>query len=158
MQLLDAARDTYRPALVAEVPLELAHDGGRSERRELKTAIGFEALHRLQEPDERDLTEIVEWLAAVGEPAREEVGETHVVLDEVIAKRAVPGAPILDETRFDLRSVGSLGPVARVAVGVRFDRAHWRLANRPVTISDEAPRPRFTATKPTSSPCAWISW
>ena len=60
MQLLHPAGHAHRPPAVAEVALELADDGGRRERRELEAAIGFEALDRLEQADERDLAQIVE--------------------------------------------------------------------------------------------------
>jgi hypothetical protein len=68
VQLLHATGHAHGPPAVAEVPLELAGDGRRRERRELQPAIGLEPLDRLEEPDERDLAQVVRGLTAVREP------------------------------------------------------------------------------------------
>ena len=103
--------------LVAEVALELAHDGRRRERGELQPAVGFEALDRLQQADERDLAEVVERLAPVREAPCEELGEPHVLLDELVAEHAVAGSPVLDEASL------CAGAVARSSLAPVLDRA-----------------------------------
>ena len=60
-----------------------------------------EALDRLQQADQRDLAEVVERLAAVREPPGEELGEAHVLLDELVAQRAVTCPAVLDESPVD---------------------------------------------------------
>ena len=102
MELLDPTRHAHRPSLVAEVPLQLSDDRRRRERRELQAAFGLEALDGLQQTDERDLAQIVERLAAMLEPSREELGEPHVGFDELVAQIAVVGAAVLREPRVEL--------------------------------------------------------
>ena len=68
-QLLEPARHPDRPALVAEVALDLADDRRRGVRRELHAALGVEPVDRLDQADGGDLDEVVERLAAVAEPA-----------------------------------------------------------------------------------------
>src|SRR5439155_13076730 len=66
VQLLQPARNAHRPALVAEVTLDLADDVRRRIRRQLDAALEVEAVDRLDQPDRADLDEIGELLAAVG--------------------------------------------------------------------------------------------
>ena len=77
----------HRPAAVAEVTLQLTGDRRRGERRELQAPVGLEALDRLEQSDQRDLAQVVGRLAAVREAAGEELGEAHVLLDELVAQR-----------------------------------------------------------------------
>ena len=99
MQLLAPAGRTDRPGLVAEVPLQLAFDRGRRERRELEVATGIETLDRLQQTDERNLLQIVELFAAIRETAREMRRETLVGLDQFVPELPLAGTSILDELR-----------------------------------------------------------
>src|SRR6267378_4990544 len=57
VQLLHAARHAYGPALVAEMPLELADDGRRRIGGELETAVGIEAVDCLDQADRCHLHE-----------------------------------------------------------------------------------------------------
>src|SRR5206468_2149918 len=57
--LLGAAVDVEGPRAIAEVALELADDRRHRERGEGEAPIGIEALDRLDEPQARDLEEIV---------------------------------------------------------------------------------------------------
>src|SRR5579884_1460345 len=57
--LLGAAVDMHCPAGVAEVALQLADDRGDRERCEREAAIRIEALDRLDQPQARDLYEVV---------------------------------------------------------------------------------------------------
>ena len=79
--------------------LELTQDRGHRERGELEPAVGLEALDRLQQTDEGDLTQVVERLAAVRKAPRQELGESHVLLDELVPEVAIARAPVLDELR-----------------------------------------------------------
>jgi len=45
-----------------------------------------ETVDRLDQPDGRDLDEVVDRLAAVAEPARQVLGEVEVHLDELVAR------------------------------------------------------------------------
>jgi len=58
VQLLQAARHTHRPALVAEMPLDLTDDVRRRVGGQLDTALQVEAVDRLDEADRADLNEV----------------------------------------------------------------------------------------------------
>ena len=98
VQLLHSPRHPDRPALVAEVALQLADDRRSGERRELEAAFGLEALDRLDEAERCDLDEVVERDAPVGEPPGEMLGETQVGLDQLVANGPLAGAAVVDET------------------------------------------------------------
>ena len=83
---------------------------GRRERRELQPAVGLEALDRLEQSDQRHLAEVVGGLAAVRESSGEELGETHVLLDQLVAQVAVARAAVLGELLVRVSRVGH--PVA----------------------------------------------
>src|SRR5207253_1208631 len=80
VELLQAARHTHRPALVAEVALDLADDVRRRIRRQLDAALEVETVDRLDQSDRADLDEILQLLAAVRVPPRERADERHVLL------------------------------------------------------------------------------
>ena len=81
-QLLEPARHPDRPALVAEVALDLADDRGRGVRRELHAALGVEAVDRLDQADRADLDQVLERLAAVAEAAGAVLDQRQVQVDE----------------------------------------------------------------------------
>src|SRR6185437_15873065 len=89
VQLLQAAWHAHRPALVAEVPLDLADDVRRRIRRQLDTALEIEPIDRLDQADRADLDEILQLLAAIRVPARERAHERHVLLDQLLARMEV---------------------------------------------------------------------
>ena len=89
VQLLEPAGHAHRPALVAEVALDLADDVRRRVGRELDAAVEVEAVDRLDQPDGADLDEIVELLAAVRVATGERADERHVLLDQLLARREV---------------------------------------------------------------------
>src|SRR3954454_4321251 len=89
VQLLQAARDTHRPAAVAEVALDLADDVRRCVRRELDAAREVEAIDCLDQADRPDLHQVVELFAAVAVPACERAHQRHVLLDQLLACRKV---------------------------------------------------------------------
>src|SRR6266516_1546259 len=89
VQLLQAARHADGPALVAEVPLDLADDVRRRVRRQLDAAVDVEAVDRLDQPDRPDLDEVLELLAAVRVAACERAYERHVLLDQLLARLEV---------------------------------------------------------------------
>src|SRR5205823_4239726 len=74
-----------RPALVAEVPLDLADDVRRGVRRQLDAAVEVEAVDRLDEPDGADLDEVLELLAAIRVATRQRPHQRHVLLDQLLA-------------------------------------------------------------------------
>ena len=81
-QLLEPARHPDRPALVAEVALDLADDRRGRVRRELDAAVGVEAVDRLDQADRADLDEVLDRLAAVAEPARAVLDQRQVQVDQ----------------------------------------------------------------------------
>jgi hypothetical protein len=87
--LEQVARRADAPAVVAEVAAHLA--GHRRERvaGERRAMIGVEPVDGLQEPDARDLEEVVEAVAAVGVATRDEAGEAQVAADELLAQLRV---------------------------------------------------------------------
>ena len=85
LELLQPARDPDRPALVAEVPLDLADDRRGRVGRELDPALEVEPVDRLDQPDRRHLDQVVERLAAVAEPAGEVLDQRQVHLDQLVA-------------------------------------------------------------------------
>ena len=110
LELLQPPRHPDRPALVAEVPLDLPHDGRSRIRRELHTAPEVEPVDRLDQPDRGDLDEVVERLAAVAEPPGEVFDQREVQLDQLVADRAALGVVLgqhgeLDEQRSGMRAV-----------------------------------------------------
>ena len=84
VELLEAARNAHRPALVAEVALDLADDVRRRVGRQLDSAVDVEAVDRLDQADAADLDEIVELLAAIGVAAGERADEGQVLLDQLL--------------------------------------------------------------------------
>ena len=91
VQLLHAAGHPHRPALVAEVALELADDGGRGEGGELQAPVRVEAVDRAQQAQRGDLLEVVERHAPVGEAAGEVEREPQVGRHELVADGQVTG-------------------------------------------------------------------
>src|SRR5205085_10364438 len=89
VQLLEAARHAYRPAAVAEVPLDLADDVRRRVRGQLDAAVDVEAVDRLDQADRADLDEVFELLAAVRVAAGERAHERHVLLEQLFARLQV---------------------------------------------------------------------
>lgn len=92
-QLLEAARDADRPALVAEVPFDLADDGGGGVRGELDAALRVEAVHGLDQADGGDLGQIVQRLATVAEAPGQMLDEREVHTDEGVAQFRTLGEP-----------------------------------------------------------------
>src|SRR5436190_6480024 len=85
VELLEPARDAHRPALVAEVALDLADDVRRRVRGQLDAAVDVEAVDRLDQPDRPDLDEVVELFAPVRVAPGERPDERHVLLDQLVA-------------------------------------------------------------------------
>ena len=118
-QLLQVARDAHRPALVAEVTLELAEDGRDGEARERGLAARVEAVDRLQQAERRDLDEVVERLAAALVAARELARERQEALHERLARGGVAAMGALEQ-----RAVGARpGRPAVVVAGICSRRA-----------------------------------
>ena len=59
LEVLDRPWHVDRPAVVAEVALDLADDGRHGERREREPTIGIEPVDRLQQAEGRHLLQVV---------------------------------------------------------------------------------------------------
>ena len=66
VQLLQTAGDPDRPALVAEVALQLADDGRCGVGGELDLTVRVEPVDRLHQADRSDLHEILNWEGCYG--------------------------------------------------------------------------------------------
>ena len=126
-QLLQPPRHPDRPALVAEVALDLADDRRGGVRRELDAAVGVEAVDGLDQPDGADLDEVLERLAAVAEAARAVLDQRQVQAHQAVAGRRplrVGGVGVARTTnRSALACFIALGGVRlRLAPGGRVSR------------------------------------
>src|SRR5439155_3305960 len=128
-ELLQVAWDPYRPRAVAEMALELAEDRRDGVAGEGDVAFGVEAVDRLDEPERRDLEEVLERLLRALVAARELARQRQEALDERLARRGVAVALMAQEELAVL--TGPLGPagsgVAHVAD--RSDASHRRGAH-----------------------------
>ena len=84
-KLLQTAGHAHAPALVPEVALDLAHDGGRGKSRELKATIGVKAVDGLDQAYGCHLHEVVKRLAAVLELARQEADQVEMAHNQLLA-------------------------------------------------------------------------
>ncbi len=110
-QLLDVARRAHRPAEVAEVPFELPQDRWHRERRERDAAGGIEAVDGLDQPEGRDLLQVV-LLGACRIPTPQMPCERHVARDERVTVREAPLAPVpLEEPHRLLTQRDERGPL-----------------------------------------------
>ena len=106
--LLEIARHVQGPALVAEVPLQLAENGRRGVARELRAPSGLEAVDRLDQAEARDLEQVVERLVRVGVAQREVTGEWQEALAELLARGEVPQLVVADQQpAFGLPRIGA---------------------------------------------------
>src|ERR1700733_5744930 len=159
LELLQPPRHPDGPALVPEVPLDLADDGGRGVGGELHAALEVEPVDGLDQPDGRDLGEIVKPLAPVAEPARQVLHERQVQLDQ--------GGPdpralwvVMRQRREPFEQLAGPCPVGRgmIAPGQRrrllfTHRAHRDLEDLVLAAHpDPAPPRRLTSTIDTRSP------
>ena len=96
-ELLQVARHAHRPALVAEVALELAEDRRDRERRERGLARRVEAVDRLEQPERGDLDQVVELLPAALVAAGELAREGQEARDELLARGGIALAVVADE-------------------------------------------------------------
>jgi hypothetical protein len=86
-----------RPALVAEVALQLSEDGGGGVARELRPATGLEAIDGLDQAEARDLEQVVERLVGVGVAKREVAGQRQEALDELLPRDQIAVVVVADE-------------------------------------------------------------
>src|SRR5215218_5014916 len=78
VQLLEPPGHPHRPALVAEVALELADDGRGGVGRELHLPLQVEAVDGLQQPDGAHLDQVLQRLPAVAEAPEQVLGVAAV--------------------------------------------------------------------------------
>src|SRR5205814_2126874 len=151
VELLQAARNAHRPALVPEVPLDLADDVRGRVRRQLDAAVEIEAVDRLDQPDRADLDQILELLPAIRVPTRERAHERHVLLDQLLARLEV--ALLVIAAQEDL--VGIAHPTAPLSDCTRFVSSTQSEPSRSLisTLSQTAPRmrDRLSDSKPPRS-------
>src|SRR5439155_17029293 len=123
------AWDPYRPGPVTEMALELAQDRRDGVAGEGDVAIGVEAVDRLDEPERRDLEEVLERLLGALVAARELARQQQEALDERLARRGVAVALVAQEQLAVLASPlrPARGGVAHVAA--RSDAPHRRGAH-----------------------------
>ena len=84
----------HGPGEVAEVAPDLALHGGHREGAEGGAVVGVEAIHRLDQTQCRDLSQVLErHSAAAGEAPRDRIGEREIRSNQAIYGRADRGAP-----------------------------------------------------------------
>ena len=85
VQFLQAPRHLDRPAVVAEVPADLAHDGGHREGDEIRTGFDVEADDGVDQSDARDLNQVVARFTAALEPPGDVIGQRQAPLHNLVA-------------------------------------------------------------------------
>ena len=95
--LLHAARHVHGPAVVAEVALELAEHRRHRVGGERRLARGVEAVDRLDQPERRDLDQIVERLVGAPVAARHPAREREQARDELLARGLVAVAVVAEQ-------------------------------------------------------------
>ena len=99
-----------RPALVAEVALQLAEDGRCGVARELRAAAGFEAVDRLDQAEARDLQQVVERLVGVRVAQREIASQRQETLHQLLTRGEVAELVIANqELSLDLPRGSAVG-------------------------------------------------
>src|SRR4051812_34803992 len=151
VQLLEPARHPHRPALVAEVPLDLADDVRRRVGRQLDAAVEVEAVDRLDQADGADLDEILELLAAVRVAPGERAHERHVLLDQLLARLEVALLVVAPQENL----VGLVHPAVPFVVCTCFvSSTHSDPSRSEIsTLSQTAPRMRERLSA-SASPCS----
>ena len=147
-----------RPALVAEVSLELTQDRRRGVARELRAAAGLEAVDCLDEAEARDLKQVVERLVGVRVAQRQVTRERQEALGELLPGDQVTFVvianqePALDLSRFLARAGASVPATGRTRGS---DRQYGHLLEPPSLSDDKGPlRNRLsTARRPSESGC-----
>ena len=144
--LLHPARDVDRPAVVAEVALELAEHRRHGVGGERRLARGVEAIDRLDQPERRDLHEVVERLVRAPVAARHPSRQRQQALHQLLPRRLITVAVVADEQATIL-----LGP-ARTAWAVP---SLARLVPRPPRMSEASIRVAHSSVRSVSRtpPC-----
>ncbi len=114
-QLLKAPRHPDRPGGVTEEALDLADDRRHRERGEFHTAVGLEAVDRLDQTYRADLDDVLHRFAAGTEPGRGELHQRQIQLDQ-----SVPYIRILMGALFESPQPGE----EAFRQGARIERRH----------------------------------
>ena len=127
--LLKVARDVQRPPLVAEVPLQLAQDGGCRKARELRAAIRVEAIDRFDQPEARHLEQVVKGLVRVDVTPRKIPRQRETSLHQLFPRCKVAGPVVADQKlSFELSSRSTVG--ASTGGGLEQPRGEGECAHR----------------------------
>jgi hypothetical protein len=94
VQFPKAPRDADRPEPIAKVTPELPEDRGRRIRGRLHSAGRIEAIDGLEQTDGGDLDEVVNGLAAIGEPAGQSGGPWGMRKDQPFAQCQILRLPV----------------------------------------------------------------
>ena len=124
--------------VVAEVPLDLADDGGHREGRELHAAVRVEAVDGVDQPDGADLDDVLHRLVAAAEAGGGVPHERQVGLDQRAAHPGVLRGARLEVLELAEEHLGERPGVR--APGLRFSR---RPAGRPAARSGVAPEAQY---------------
>src|SRR5215218_7315892 len=89
VELLQRARHANRPALVAEVALDLPHHVRSRVGRYRHLSLEVETVDRLDQPDRPDLLDVLELLATAGVTTGERADERQVASDQLLARGRV---------------------------------------------------------------------
>jgi hypothetical protein len=84
MQFLEPAGHLDRPAVVAEVPANLTHDGRHRKRHEIRPGVDIEPDHRVDQSHAGHLHQIIAGFAASVEPAGDVVGQRQASLHDPV--------------------------------------------------------------------------
>ncbi len=94
-QLLQPARYADGPGRIAEVPLDLSHDGGQGERHELEPALRIEPVDGLDQADGADLQDVFPRCADVTDARGRVLDHAQVQLDQGVAHVRVLCGPLV---------------------------------------------------------------
>src|SRR5205814_2223104 len=97
--LLQRPRDSRRPAVVAEVALQLSEDAWDGEARERDPARRVEPVDGLDQADARDLQEVLERLPRPRVAARERARQRQAAVDQLLAGERIAGAVVAVEEK-----------------------------------------------------------
>src|ERR1700734_379839 len=85
MQFLQTSRDLHRPAIVAEMPADLAHDRGHREGDEVGAGFDVEAGDRVDQSDAGHLNQVVARFPTPLEAPGYVIGQRQAALDDLVS-------------------------------------------------------------------------
>ena len=86
VEVLQRPGHFHRPAFVAEIAFDLAHDGGRRVGRQLDATIEIKPVYRLDETDRAYLDEILDGLPAGGEAPGQALHQWKIASDQLFTR------------------------------------------------------------------------